>query len=197
MTDTTSLTAACTLLANYGDAAWLLTDAKRISNIDAGPAIYVCDVPTGRTLLLETKAGALQKLSEQAGIDEARYQQIRDALSVLLSDLLESTMGIDPDTRRGVILGAAFCITETRGFHITKHHGPDVQHLLLRYFDVTRQEFVFTPMPLFKAHPIPAAELNATATHVLLSEQLNFPERFPSGKPLEFKETRRNVLAGK
>lgn len=197
MTDTNLLNAARELLANHGDAAWLLADAKRVSAIDAGPVIYLCDVPSGRTLLLETRQGALQKLSEQADMSEASYQKIRDALSVLLSDLLDNTAGIHPDTRRGVILGAAFCITETRGFHITRHHGADVQHLLLRYFDEAHQQFVFTPMPLFKSHPIAATDINGTATHVLLSQQLNFPERFPSGKPLAFKETRRHVLVGK
>lgn len=196
MTDSSKLNDARMLLAHYGDAAWLLVDARH-HPFKAGPVIYVCDVATGRTLLLETSSGALQKLSEQSDIDEAAYHQVRDALNVLISDLLTSTSGIHPDTRRGVILAAAFCVTNTRGFHITKHHGADVQHLLLRYFDAARQQFVITPMPLFKAHPISAAELNATATHVLLSEQLNFPERFATGKPLEFKEARRNVLAGK
>jgi hypothetical protein len=197
MTDSTELNDARALLATYGDAAWLLADARRASVEVTGPAIYVCDVRTGRTLLLETNHGALQKLSDQVDIDEATYHRVRDALNVLLSDLLEGTDGVHPDTRRGVIFAAAICIIHTRGFHITKHHGANVQHLLLRYFDEVRNRFVLTPMPVFKSHPIAALDLNATATHVLLSEQLNFPERFPSGKPLAFKETRRNVLAGK
>jgi len=196
MTDTNPLNAARELMARYGDAAWLLADAKH-GSADAGPVIYLCDVPSGRTLLLETNSGTLQKLSEQADIDEVAYQRIRDALILLMSDLLDSTTGIHPDTRRGVILGAAFCTTETRGFHITRHHGANVQYLLLRYFDEARQQFVLTPMPVFKSHPIAATDLNGTATHVLISEHLNFPERFPSGKPLAFTETRRHVLVGK
>jgi len=196
MTDSNKLNDARILLAGYGDAAWLLTDARTVSGQAAGPVIYICDVSSGRVLLLQTNSGALQQLSEQADVSEAAYTQIREALNVLLGDLLRSTTGIHPDTRRGVILGAAFCITETRGFHITKHHDADVQYLLLRYVDVSRNLFVLTPMPVFKAHPITATDLNATATHVLLSEQLNFPERFANDKPLAFKETRRNVLAG-
>lgn len=197
MTDSTPLKAARRLFAAYGDASWLLTDPRQPAARNVGPAIYICDVQSGRTLLLETNDGALQKLSEQAGIDETSYKQIRTALSILIGDLLESTAGVHPDTRRGVILGAAFCIAETRGFHITRHHGAEVQHLLLRYPDAAVNEHVITPMPMFKPHPIAAAELNATATHVLLSERLNFPERFANGQPLSFKETRRNVLAGK
>jgi len=185
------------LLARYGDAAWLLIDAANPSGCKAGPAIYICDVQSGRTLVLETAQGALQTLSDQADVDEASYGAIRAALSVLIDDLLTSSTGIHPDTRRGVILGAAFCITETRGFHITKHHGADVQHVLLLYPDAVTGGHVLTPMPVFKRHPIAASELDATATHVLLSEQLNFPERFAGGKPLRFKELRRNVLAGK
>lgn len=197
MTDTTRLGAARQLLAKYGDASWLLADPRKTEASQVGPAIYLCDVQTGRTLLLETNEGALQKLSEQADINEFSYKQIRDALIILIDDLLESTAGIHPDTRRGVILGAAFCVTETRGFHITKHHGAEVQHLLLRYPDAVTGGHVVTPMPMFKRHPIVASELSATATHVLLSEQLNFAERFAKGQPLSFKETRRNVLSGK
>ncbi len=197
MANSTTLDTARQLLAKYGDAGWLLAAAKKTTAEKAGPVIYICDVQTGRTLLLETLRGALQKLSEQADIDETSYQQIRYALSFLIGDLLESTAGIHADTRRGVILGAAFCTTETRGFHITKHHDADVQYLLLRYPDAVTGGHVLTPMPVFKPHPIAAAELSATATHVLLSEQLNFPERFANGQPLSFKETRRNVLSGK
>ncbi len=196
MTNTT-LDAARQLLANYGDAAWLLMDAVNPDASTAGPALYVCDVQSGRTLVLETAQGALQKLSEQADVDEVAYRAICDALGILIDDLLASQSGIHPDTRRGVILGTAFCIAETRGFHITKHHGADVQHLLLRYPDATTGGHAFTPMPLFKPHPLPAPELDATATHVLLSEQLNFPERFAGGKPLRFKQVRRNVVSGK
>jgi hypothetical protein len=50
-------------------------------------------------------------------------------------------------------------------------------------------------MPVFKSHPIAAAELEATATHVLNSEQRSFPQRVAAGQ-WQFKETRRNVLSG-
>lgn len=197
MTDTTTLEVARQLLARYGDAAGLLLDAIRPTAGEAGPVIYLCDVESGRSLLLETRHGALQKLSDQADLDESAYQVIRAALTMLIGDLLDSSAGIHPDTRRGVILGAAFCITETRGFHITKHHGANVQYLLLRYPDASSNGHVLIPMPVFKAHPVAAVELNSTATHVLASEQLNFPERFTRGQSLRFTETKRNVLAGK
>lgn len=197
MTDPTTLDAARQLLAGYGEASWLLTDPRKPETGNVGPAIYICDVDSGRTLVLETQRGALQALSERADVDEAAYRDIRSALAILIGDLLNSAADIHPDTRRGVILGAAFCITETRGFHITKHHGADVQYLLLRYPNAVDHQHVITPMPVFKAHPIVAAELNSTATHVLLSEQLNFPERFANGQPLSFKQVRRNVLSGK
>ncbi|MGC3980026.1 MAG: hypothetical protein QM808_02070 [Steroidobacteraceae bacterium] len=197
MTDPSKLDTARALFTEYGDASGLLIDPRWQTTQQTGPAIYLCDVTSGRTLVLETKAGALQQLSEQAEIEEATYEQIRAALDVLVVNLLGSTTGIHPDTRRGVIFGAAFCITETRGFHITKHHGADVQHLLVRYPNAVNGEYVLTPMPVFKTHPIAVAELNATVTHVLMSEQLNFPERFAGDKPLSFKETRRNVVAGK
>lgn len=193
---TTTLYAARQLLARYGEAAWLLVDTQSTARQEKGPAIYLCDVSTGRTLVLLTSAQALERLTAQAALEEASYLQIKIAVNVLVADLLNS-QSIHPDTRRGVILGAAFCITETRGFHITKHRGEDVQHLLLRYPDASNHRHVLVPMPLFKAHPIPATELEATATHVLLSEQLNFPECFANDKPLSFKEQRRNVLAGK
>lgn len=187
-----ALAAARQLFVRYGEAAWLLEQGAA----HTGPAIYVCDVASRRTLVLRTAADSLQRLSEQFETSEAEYERIRSATSVLLDDLLDSTTGIHPDTRRGVIFGVAFCITTTRGFHITRHHGADVQHLLLRYRDAVKGECVLTPMPMFKPHPISTADLEATATHVLLSEHLNYPERF-AGKPLRFTEARRNVLAGK
>jgi hypothetical protein len=196
MTDTTKLTAARQLLARYGEAAWLLTNAKRATIDDAGPVIYICDVESGRVLLLETVAGALQTLSDQADLDETAYEKIRAALSILIDDLLNSSAGIHPDTRRGVILGATFCITETRGFDITKHQGAGVQYLLLRYPDIGAERHVLTPMPIFKAHPVTTAELDATVSHVLSSERFNFPERFAPGQAVRFKESRRNVLGG-
>lgn len=196
MTDTTTLTAARQLLARYGEGAWLLTNAKRSTIANAGPVIYVCDVESGRVLLLETVAGALQTLSDQANLDETAYEKIRAALSILIDDLLSSSAGIHPDTRRGVIVGAAFCISETRGFDITKHQGAGVQYLLLRYPDTGAGRHVLTPMPIFKAHPMVAAELDATVSHVLLSEQVNFPERFAPRQAVRFKESRRNVLGG-
>lgn len=186
-----TLDTARQLFAQYGDATWLL----ETSGAHTGPAIYVCDVASRRTLILRTAADALQRLAA-VELSEADYLRIRSATSVLLDDLLSSTEGIHPDTRRGVIFGVAFCITTTRGFHITKHHGADVQHLLLRYPDVSQRDHVLTPMPMFKPHPISNTELDATATHVLLSEHLNYPERFAGGKPLRFTEARRNVLAG-
>jgi hypothetical protein len=197
MNDVLKLDAARQLLSRYGDASWLLVDPRKPQAGSAGPAIYICDVQTGRTLVLETKGSVLQELSEQADINEASYLQVRAALDILVGDLLDSTAAIHPDTRRGVILGAAFCITETRGFNITKHHRAEVQHLLLRYPDAVTGGHVLTPMPMFKLHPIAATALNATATHVLDSERLNFPERFTGGQLRCFKETRRNVLSGK
>jgi len=198
MTDTTELVAARQLFARYGEGAWLLTNPNRSMVDNAGPAIYLCDVESGRVLLLETAAGALQKLSDQAHLnemmDETAYEQIRAALPTLIDDLLSGSAGIHADTRRGVILGAAFCISETRGFDITKHQGADVQYLLLRYPAVGAAPQVLTPMPLFKAHPIVAAELEAAVSHVLASEQFNFPERFTPGHAVRFQEVRRNVL---
>jgi hypothetical protein len=195
MTATAHLQSARQLIARHGEAAWLLVDPRASAPQVTGPAIYICDT-SGRTLVLLTAAGALERLSAQAALDETAYLHIKAATGVLLDDLFSSDR-IHPDTRRGVILGAAFCITETRGFHITKHHGNDVQHLLLRYPDAAGKQTVLVPMPLFKTHPIAALELNAVATHVLLSEQLNYSERFAGDKPLSFVETRRNVLAGK
>lgn len=195
MIDSENLAAARALLAGYGEAAWLLTDPARSTIKDAGPVIYICDVESGRILLLKTAAGALEKLSDQADLDEAAYEKIRAALSLLIGDLLSSAV-IHPDTRRGVILGAAFCISETRGFNITKHHGAGVQYLLLRYPDAGTARHVLTPMPAFKTHPIAAAELDSTLVHILASEQLNFPERFARGRALRFKEARRSVLSG-
>ena len=194
--DPTTLAAARQQFARYGDAAWLLTDPAKPRAHDAGPVIYVCDVQTGRTLMLETAPQALQQLSERAELDEAAYHDIRAALVVLLDDMLNSADGIHPDTRRGVILGAAFCITETRGFNITKHHGGDVQHVLVRYPDTGAGTHRLTPLPVFKAHPVAAADLDGTVTHILLSEQLNFPERFVGGL-LRYKEVKRNVVSGK
>ncbi len=196
MTDPHALDTARQRFAQYGDAAGLLIDPRWLSPQRAGPAIYICDVGSGRVLVLPTAAAALLNLSEQVEVSESDYLSIRAALHVLLQDLLDSAGTIHPDTRRGVIFGAAFCITETRGFHITKHHGSDVQYLLLRYPDVATGQYVLTPMPMFKTHPIGMADLEATATHVLLSEHLNYPERFAGGKPLGFTEVRRNVLAG-
>ncbi|MGD9841340.1 MAG: hypothetical protein AB7F79_07920 [Steroidobacteraceae bacterium] len=195
MTDVLKLAAARQMFTRFGDAAWLLTDPAHPSASKTGPVIYICDVESGRSLLLETNHGALQKLSEQADLDEPEYQQVRAALSILIGDLLNSAP-IHPDTRRGVILGAAFCTSETRGFHITKHHGSEVQHVLLRYPDAASKSHILTPMPVFKVHPITAVELDSTVTHILLSEQLNFPERFANGMPLCFKQLRRNVLSG-
>lgn len=195
-----TLEAARQRFIQYGDAAELLIDPRWLTPQRAGPAIYICDVHSGRVLVLLTAANALQNLSEQANINEAQYLDNRAAFNRLLDDLLnpaDISGGIHPDTRRGVVFGAAFCITETRGFSITKHHGSDVQHLLIRYRSAVDGKHVLTPMPVFKEHPIVAAELEATATHVLLSEHLSFPERFAGGRPLSFKEARRNVLAGK
>lgn len=199
MTEVLTIAAARQLLARFGDAAWLMIDHDQPTDpVNApGAALYLCDVNSGRTLVLETRQAALQTLCDQTDMDEVLHRQIHDALSMLLEDLLDSPQGIHPDTRRGVILAAALCITSTRGFHITKHHGANLQHLLLRYPDAEKGGHVLTPMPLFKAHPIPAAELNAAATHVLMSEQLNFPGRFAKGRPTGFAEKRRNVLAGK
>lgn len=195
MSAVTELTAARTLLAHYGEAAWLLTDPA-LPALHGGPALYLCDVGSGRTLILETAAGALQQLSAQAGMDETAYERVAAALNVLIDDLLSSSQGLHPDTRRGIILGAALCIAETRGFHLTRHHGADVQYVLLRYTG-EGQRAVLTPMPVFKAHPITAAELDSTVTHLLSSEQLNFPGHFLNGRPLRFKEVRRHFLAGR
>jgi hypothetical protein len=199
MTDTTPLQSARRLFARYGDAdsdaAWLLIDPYDRTPQATGPAIYVCDA-AGRTLVLVTAVQALQRLSAQTAVDETEFEQIKVATDVLLEDMFNSDR-IHPDTRRGVILGAALCIAETRGFHITKHHGSNVQHLLLRYPNAVSKHHALVPMPLFKSHPIAPLDLNAAATHVLLSEQLNFPERFAGDKPLSFVEARRNVLAGR
>jgi hypothetical protein len=212
--DPTTLASARQRFARYGDAAWLLTDPAKPRAHNAGPVIYVCDVQTGRTLMLETAPKALQQLSERTDLDEAAYHDIRAALVILIDDLLNSSGGIHPDTRRGVILGAAFCTSETRGFNITKHHDGDVQYVLVRYPDSSSSSSSsssagagagagagaathrLTPLPVFKAHPIAAADLDATVTHILLSEQLNFPERFVGGL-LRYQELKRNVLSGK
>lgn len=196
MTVAFTLETARRRFVQYGDAADLLIDPRWQRPQRAGPAIYICDVHSSRVLVLPTAAAALQTLSEHADIGEAEYLENRAAFSLLLDDLLNSSDGIHPDTRRGVIFGAAFCITETRGFHITKHHGSDVQYLLVRYRNAADGEHVLTPMPVFKAHPIAAADLESVATHVLMSEHLNFPERFAECLPLSFKEARRNILAG-
>lgn len=197
MTDTISVVDARQLFARYGDAAGLLLDAVGPVTAKAGPVIYVCDVITGRVVLLETVANALQQVSEQANLDEATYERLRQAFCVLFDDLFANQEGVHPDTRRGVIFGASFCISETRGFNITKHHGNGVQHALVRYPNAANKQYVLTPMPLFKSHPIPVDELNAAVNHILLSEQLNYPERFVSQVAVGFKQRRRNVLSGK
>ncbi len=197
MTEAHSLVAARQLFVRYGDASGLLLDPVNPSAGQAGPVIYICDVESSRSLLLETAQDALHKLSERAELDEPAYEKIRAAFLILLGDLLSSTQAIHPDTRRGVIFGAAFCVSETRGFNITRHHGKEVQHVLLRYPDAVTDKHRLTPMPVFKSHPIMATELEATVNHMLLSEQLNFPERFPAHPPTQFKQVRRNVLSGK
>lgn len=189
------LEAARNELSCFGDPSELLNHPEP-SGWKLGAAIYICDVDSSRTVMLETKPHALSQLSERAAITAATFERIRSATALLIGDLLNSTEGIHPDTRRGVIFGVALCITETRGFHITKHHGADVQYLLVRYRDASNGDFVLTPMPVFKAHPIAAAELTSTVTHILDSEQLNFPQRF-GGVGVSFKERRRDVLAAR
>lgn len=198
MNETHQLESARREFFPYGDASGLLRDprANYLSELNSGAAIYICDVESSRTLILETRAGALSTLSEQAAISETAYDRIRAATAMLIGDLLNSRAGVHPQTRCGVILGAFFCITETRGFHITKHHGADVQYLLVRYPDASADTQVLTPMPVFKAHPIEAGELAATVTHILGTEQLNFPNRFTRAGVM-FKEARRDILAGK
>jgi hypothetical protein len=182
------------LLAGYGDAAWLLSGSTSDA-ADAGPVIYLCDVTSGRVLLLITAPGALQQLADRVDLDEQDYHDIRAALSVLVTDMLESSEGIHAQTRRGVILGAAFCVCKTRGFHITRHHGSDVQYLLVRYRDTLTGHHIFTPMPVFKSHPLPTADLESSVTHVLASEQVSHPERFPVGRATLFTQARRSVVA--
>jgi hypothetical protein len=113
MTDVMDLATARQLFTRYGEAGWLLTDPQQLRASNAGPVIYLCDVPSGRTLLLATQLGALQSLDEQADVDEASHQQICAALVVLIGDLFADSAGIHADTRRGVILGAAICCCVT------------------------------------------------------------------------------------
>ena len=133
MTEAHSLVAARQLFVRYGDASGLLLDPVNPSAGQVGPVIYICDVESSRSLLLETAQDALHKLSERAE----------------------------------------------------------------RYPDAVTDKHRLTPMPVFKSHPIMATELEATVNHMLLSEQLNFPERFPAHPPTQFRQVRRNVLSGK
>lgn len=185
------------LLAGYGEAGWLLRDSGQPEGVDNGPVIYLCDVSSGRVLLFITASGALKQLSENMDIEEQDYLDIRAALSVLVSELLDSSAALDPGTRRGLILGAAFCICKTRGFHITSHHGNGVQYLLVRYRDAATGNHVLTPLPVFKSHPLAATDLEASVMHVLASEQVSHPERFAGLRSAQFRQARRSVVAGR
>ncbi len=191
-----SLESARQCFADCGDPSALLLNKPSPAN-RTGPVIYLCDVRTSRTLLLETAQSHLNQLYERAMPEELKLVALREAFAIVLDDLLTSIPEIHADTRRGVILGAVFFVMATRGFTLTRHHGQGVQYVLIRYPDDRRKRDVFTVMPVFKSHPIPAAELEATVNHILLSERLNFPDRFTDGVTTQFKQLRRNVLAGK
>lgn len=183
------------VLAEYGDAAWLLADDEAVKDGNAGPVIYVCDVRSGRVLLLPTAPGTLQALADRSELDEAGYDEVRAATSVLIGEVVASVGRIHPATRRGLILGTAFCVTQTRGFHITRQHGPGVQYLLLRYPDAANATHVLVPMPLFKDHPIAAPDLEASVMHVLGSEHLSHSERFAGARSLQFTQSRRSTVS--
>ena len=189
-----SLESARQCFADCGDAKTLLLNTPAPAYA-AGAVIYICDVRTSRTLLLETAQSGVNHLYERAMPSESKLAALREAFAILLDDLLTSIPEIHPETRRGVIFGAAFFVMATRGFTLTRHHGQGVQYLLIRYPDDVRKRDVLTVMPVFKTHPIPAAELEATVNHILLSERLNFPDRFTEGVDIRFKQLRRNVLS--
>ena len=189
-----SLESARQCFADCGNASDLLLRTPSAPHV-TGPVIYVCDVRTSRTLLLETAQSALNQLYERAMPTEPKLLALREAFAVVLDDLLTSIPEIDPSTRRGVIFGAAFFVMANRGFMLTRHHGQGVQYLLIRYPDDLRKRDVFTMMPVFKSHPIAATDLEATVNHILLSERLNFPDRFTQGVATQFKQLRRNVLS--
>ena len=195
MAELIKLAAARQLFDQYGAASQLLLHPTQPATSSAGAAIYICDVRTSRTLLLETAQSGVNHLYERAMPSESKLAALREAFAILLDDLLTSIPEIHPETRRGVIFGSAFFVMATRGFTLTRHHGQGVQYLLIRYPDDVRKRDVLTVMPVFKTHPIPAAELEATVNHILLSERLNFPDRFTEGVDIRFKQLRRNVLS--
>lgn len=195
LTNALKLQTARQVLSEHGDSAWLLTADHAHSQVAAGPVIYVCDVRSGRVLLLPTAPGALQMLADQSGLDEPGYHEVRTATSILIGDVIDSVGRMHPATRQGLIMGAAFCVTQTRGFHLTKHHGADVQYLLVRYPDGTSGNHVLVPMPLFKADPIATQELEASVSHVLASEHVGHADRFTGARSLQFSQSRCSVVS--
>lgn len=191
-----SLESARECFADCGDHSALLLNKPSAANV-TGPVIYVCDVRTSRTLMLETAQSNLNQLYERAMPEEHKLAALREAFAIVLDDLLTSIPEIHADTRRGVIFGAIYFVMASRGFTLTCHHGHGVQYVLIRYPDDMRKRDVLTVMPLFKSHPIPATELEAAVNHILLSERLNFPDRFTEGVDVQFKQLRRNVLSAK
>ena len=174
-------------MGDFAEAGWHVEGTKFSMDVAGGAALYLCDIESGRLVLLTLRRGSLEELARQAQKRGVTFQDACNVCGTLFTDLIEGRRQLSGESKNDLAVAAGLYIVGTQGYALGMPRMTLPQFLVLRVKDHEKGGHLLRPVPLLKASPMTPDELVDAANRTLIEDFTNHPARFGRGRVLPFR----------
>ena len=174
-------------MGDFAEAGWHVEGTKFSVDVAGGAALYLCDVDSGRLVLLTLRRGSLEELARQAQEHGVTFQEACNVCGTLFTDLIEGRQLLSGESKNDLAVAAGLYIVGTQGYALGMPRMTLPQFLVLRVKNHEKGGYLLRPVPLIKASPMTPDELVDAANRTLIEDFKNHPARFGRGHVLPFR----------
>lgn len=173
-------------MGDFAEAGWHVDGTPFSVDAVGGAALYLCDIESGRLVLLTLRRGALEELARQARESGLTFQDACNLCGTLFTELIEGRRQLSGESKNDLGVAAGLYIVGTQGYALCIPRMSLPQFLVLRVKDHEKGGHLLRPVPLLKASPMTPDDLVDAANRTLTQDRLNHPARFGLGQVLPF-----------
>jgi hypothetical protein len=174
-------------MGDFAEAGWHVEGTKFSVDVAGGAALFLCDISSGRLVMLTLRRGSLEDLARQGQERGVTFQDACNLCGTLFTDLIEGRRQLSGESKNDLAVAAGLYIVGTQGYALGMPRMTLPQFLVLRVKDHEKGGHLLRPVPLIKTSPMTPEELVDVANRTLIEDFKNHPARFGRGQVLPFR----------
>ena len=174
------------LIEDFRKAGWKVHRPEGLKGTPGGPLAYFCHIEERCLVVVSFVQEAFSTLQEFAHKEDIPFNGVCSVTGELIERAAKEHPSISEDTRKMLAIAGGLYILGTKAYQTVKSL-PNVQFLVLRYWDVSQNLPLLRPNPLLNAGPLSPEEVETFANQVLAHDRRVHPERFARAAVIPFK----------